>query len=178
MKIISFLLENIYWVIVVGGVLFSMFGRSGAKRRTNRMPSFGGGNEPNRPAGRQNPEWEAEDEELDYPGAYPAQRPVSQEPVSSMPPYQPQKPLITSSSLQGSTSEGNRSQTLERAVQAAASRPSEPPRARLAAAKPQPAAAAADSRTELATPKADELRKAIVWAEILGPPRSKRPFGK
>lgn len=178
MKLISFLLENIYWVIVVGGVLFSMFGRSGAKRRTNRMPSFGGGNEPNKPVARQ--EWEEEDEEDDSSRPYPAQRAARPEPVPSMSPYQPQKPIMTGSSVQGEgvgSGEGNSSPTLERAVQAAPSRPAEPPRARLAAAKPQ-SAVAAESRAELATPNADELRKAIVWAEILGPPRSKRPFGK
>ncbi|WP_127496398.1 hypothetical protein [Paenibacillus glycanilyticus] len=163
MKIISFLLENIYWVIVVGGVLFSMFGRSGAKKRTNRMPSFGGSNErePHRPERRQDLVWEEEDEEE----------------------YQPQKPVMAGSPLQGergSSGEVNRPQTLERAIQAAPSRPAEPPRARLAAAnKPQATAApAATSHTETPNPKADELRKAVVWAEILGPPRSKRPFGK
>ncbi|TCN01573.1 hypothetical protein EV294_1011030 [Paenibacillus sp. BK033] len=163
MKIISFLLENIYWVIVVGGVLFSIFGRSGAKKRTNRMPSFGGSNErePHRPVNRQDPVWEEDDEEE----------------------YQSQKPVSAGSSLQGEgggTGEGGRSQTLERAVQAVPSRPAEPPRARLAAtAKPQTAVApAVASQSEIANPKADELRKAVVWAEILGPPRSKRPFGK
>ncbi|MCM3627274.1 hypothetical protein M3194_07845 [Paenibacillus glycanilyticus] len=161
MKLISFLLENIYWVIVIGGVLFSMFGRSGSKRRSNRMPSFGGGNDPHKPGNRQDPAWEEEDEEE----------------------YQPQKPVMTSSSSQGEgmgSDEGTGSQALERAVQAATGRPSEPPRARLGAAKPKPQAAvpSVESRTEITTPKADELRKAIVWAEILGPPRSKRPFGK
>lgn len=163
MNLISFLFEHIYWVVIIGGVLFSMFGRSGAKKRTNRMPSFGGSSErePHRPANRQDPAWEEDDEEE----------------------YQPQKPVMASSPLQGEKGglgEGSRSQTLERAVQAAPSRPPEPPRARLAAAnKPQAAAApAATSQTEMANPKADELRKAVVWAEILGPPRSKRPFGK
>ncbi|ACT00884.1 hypothetical protein [Paenibacillus sp. JDR-2] len=163
MKLISFLLENIYWVIVVGGVLFSMFGRSGAKKRTNRMPSFGGSSErePHRPEHRQDPVWDEDDEEE----------------------YQPQKPILAGSPLQGErggTGEGSRSQTQERALQAVPSRPAEPPRARLAAAnKPQTAAApAAASQTEMTNPKADELRKAVVWAEILAPPRSKRPFGK
>ncbi|GLX69165.1 hypothetical protein MU1_35100 [Paenibacillus glycanilyticus] len=77
------------------------------------------------------------------------------------------------------TGEGSRTAALEKSLQAVPSRPSEPPRARLAAAKaqPQPQAVAADHtvKTDI---KAEELRKAVVWAEILGPPRAKRPFGK
>lgn len=163
MKFISFLLENIYWVIVVGGVLFSMFGRSGAKRRTNRMPSFGGGNESERPIPQHQRGWEEDEEETSYP---------------------PQKPAMAGSSVQGEgvgSGEGFRSSTLDRAVQAAPGRPSEPPRARLSANKPQAqaaASAAAELRTGVSAPTADEMRQAVVWAEILGPPRSKRPFGK
>src|SRR5690349_3466037 len=104
-----------------------MFGRSGAKKRTNRMPSFGGSNErePQKPEYRQEPVWEEDDEEE----------------------YQPQKPIMAGSPVQGERGgsvEGNRSQSLERTIQAAPSQPAEPPRARLAAAnKPQTAAAPA-----------------------------------
>lgn len=42
------------------------------------------------------------------------------------------------------------------------------------------AAAVQDNRAEhrLEKPTGDDLARAVVWAEILGPPRSKRPYGR
>ncbi|CAM3116242.1 hypothetical protein PALU110988_02285 [Paenibacillus lupini] len=154
MNIISFLLENIYWVIVVGGVLYSMFGRNRSKARTNRMPSFGGGNDPNRES-RQETHWEEEEAESVEPAR----------PIAARPPSEPSQPEVIAS--------------YERSSQAPARRP-EPPRARMAYARPDFIAPLPESPKEAATlsPKVEEMRKAVVWAEILGPPRSKRPFGK
>lgn len=157
MNLISFLLDNIYWVIVVGGVLYSMFGRNRAKGPTNRMPSFGGGNEPNREARRES-NWGEEQEERVEPV-----RPVR--PAAEQPPYEPSQPDVIAS--------------YERSPQAPARRP-EPPRARMAYTRPDVIAPIPESPKKAATlsPKVEEMRKAVVWAEILGPPRSKRPFGK
>ncbi|MGO4107285.1 hypothetical protein [Paenibacillus sp. YAF4_2] len=154
MNVISFLLDNIYWVIVVGGVLYSMFGRNRSKGRTNRMPSFGGGNDPNRES-RHETNWEEEEEKSVEPAR----------PVVARPPSEPSQPEVIAS--------------YERSPQAPARRP-EPPRARMAYSRSDVIAPLPESPKEAVTlsPKVEEMRKAVVWAEILGPPRSKRPFGK
>ncbi|MBD2869482.1 hypothetical protein [Paenibacillus arenilitoris] len=157
MRFIEFLLNNIYIVVIVIGALASLFGRSSGKKRPRQMPNFGGGGLSGMP-GR--PERAPEKLEPDRPAGQTVYRSRSAEHETGVP--------------EGEFAE-------HREVPSAA--PVSPP---AAAKRPyrRPVAMEADragtpaARSAGAQVRADDLRKAVLWAEILGPPRAKRPFRK
>lgn len=165
-QLISLLLDNIYWVVVIGGVLFSLFGRSGSKKGNPKMPDFGGGS-PRNVFNQPKAEEEYEDR------APHAERPVvlrSSEP--------PKKAERDDRGEGWGSGEGAVSETLERTLKAAETR------SPFASSTGRTKLSGTNSTVQQSSPQAaitanaDDLRRAVVWAEILGPPRAKRPFGK
>ncbi|WP_308638856.1 hypothetical protein [Paenibacillus silvisoli] len=137
----------------------------------NRMPSFGGEPPLKRPMARP----------LENVPAQPVQRKPAQHRPVERPEPAPQpavyKSQLSSSSDEGISYEYNEPDLLQRTIDAEA-----PLKARTSAA-----ATAGAARTARQTPSAsdafrvpqgEDLRRAFVMAEVLGPPRSKRPLRK
>ncbi|MFF2090322.1 hypothetical protein [Paenibacillus sp. NPDC058174] len=160
MKLIEFLLNNIYFVVIIGGVLFSIFRKVGGSARSGNpaMPTFGGGRGGEPP--RRTEEYEEEEQPQWIDGRY-----ASFPEPEPAPAPEPPKPVII------------RQQERAENAPAGAQRPRSPFPSPTAAqgggASQRPAKASLSALSET-----DELKKAIIWSEILGPPRSKRPFGK
>ncbi|GGG56270.1 hypothetical protein [Paenibacillus radicis (ex Gao et al. 2016)] len=158
MKLIEFLLNNIYFVVIIGGVLFSIFRKAGGSARNGNpaMPTFGGGRGGD-PA-RKTEEYEEEEQPQWMDGRYAS-------PPEPEPQPEPPKPVII------------RQQERAEDARAGAQRPRSPFNSSTpltgGGTSQRPAAASLSALQET-----DELKKAIIWSEILGPPRSKRPFGK
>ncbi|MDQ8736710.1 hypothetical protein [Paenibacillus sp. LHD-38] len=164
MKIIEFLMNNIFIVVVIVGALASLFRKSGSKNKPGRMPDFGGGGLP-RTLYPQDSRKELEE------------RPI---PAGSV-----------GETLYRSQTENKRE---DREIPSLASRESE-----MSVESPQIASlqrvlqSAATNKDKVSGPaerksvsqgavmypnRAEDLRRAVIWAEILGPPRSKKPFRK
>lgn len=153
--LIQLLLENIYIVIIAAGFILSLLNKA---RKSNprgyQMPDFSGGaRRTQAPASNRQDEpdyqdWEEEEweENSASPPVPPAVRP--QEPRTS--------PFRSDTLLQAT------------AVPSSSASRGVPVKAQ------QPAAEAPASSFRM--PEGDELRKAIILAEVLGPPRSKRPL--
>lgn len=163
-KLISFIFENIYWVVIIGGVLFSMFGRQKGSGKSNpRMPEFGGGG-PRNIFGQPNASEEQQQQshpDLTFDRPEQFERPV--------------KAVIAAAQDNVSGNDAATSGALARALKAAATLP-EVQRGKSSGAASQTHSGA--SHAKLIPHEKDELRRAVIWSEILGPPRAKRPFGK
>lgn len=157
-QLARFVMDNFFIVVVAVGIIYSLFFRkSPLEKPRNRMPDFGGGQGQRRP-----------------PGA-PPQRGVPMRPRPE--PAQASRP----------TPRPPAAPEPERTLPSTPD-PYEPaiaePR-RDAAPRPVPAAASrvAPTASGTASPRGDvptreELERAVVWAEILGPPRARRPHGR
>jgi DNA-binding transcriptional regulator YdaS (Cro superfamily) len=165
LKIIEFLMNNIFIVVIIFGALASLFGKASSKKKPGQMPDFGGGGLLRTlfpQAGEREPS-------LDRP---------LQERSEGQPVYrtdsEPQRQhSANSSQLSRETDEAagaSQIASLQRSLE----------RASAAKAKAQVAAErkTAGQSAVPTTVQADDLRKAVIWAEILGPPRSKRPYRK
>ncbi|MBD3917956.1 hypothetical protein H8B09_04255 [Paenibacillus sp. PR3] len=160
-KLIEFLIKNIYIVIVVGGFLLSAISKmkGNNNRQPRQMPPFGSGERPSVPspvysapenqpsAGRRVWEDDEEEEEEGEYSPYAASSP-SPAPVEQ----RPMSPVV---------------QTVTPA----------PRRQPMIAAADKPSIEASDS-SDNTSPElsAATLRQAIIWSEVLGPPRAKRPY--
>ncbi|MFC5467104.1 hypothetical protein ACFPPD_00105 [Cohnella suwonensis] len=149
-QLISFVAHNFYFVIIVVGVIYSMFFRkSPLERKPNRMPDFGG-------AGRPAPQRQRP----------PAQRPEQTQ--ASRPPAPREQPRPAAAPARADVP---LSQAASVAAVVAPQGPQTAPQARRA----QPRSPAAASSGVLSR---QDLKRAIVWAEIVGPPRARKPYGK
>jgi hypothetical protein len=153
-SLIAFLLDNIFIVIVAAGFLMSLLGKGKQQRRAGRMPDFGGGPMLGGPA----PE-----------GSRSVPEP------SQAPSVQTSQPIYTSAMSQPA-SEG-------RAMTARSSHAGNFPRSTHNALRTPQAGQAARNQASAgaSTVKridADDLRQAVLWAEILGPPRARKPHGR
>lgn len=164
-RLISFLMDNFFYVIVVLGAIYSMFFRkSPLERPPNRMPDFGGGGfpRPQRPVERKPPGW---------PGPNTVQR-EQPRPMEATLPERKSEASEHSLSMEGDFS-GEPTVSLAEEIRVSAV----PVRSRPAGAaepdKPSPSPADHDSDRALSR---EDLTRAIVWAEILGPPRARRPY--
>lgn len=199
-KLISFLLSNFYFVIVVVGLLYGMFFRkgSGESKRPNQMPDFGGGQErrryPQTPSPRPRGPGEAR------PGHRPqSARPAREEPRYGLPGQpapaeRPAPPAAKQAAGQeavrpsASSPEGAYpaaggmldayGEPANAYRQPAGAEPSaydimQPAAAGGAAAPAGPIYAAASGELN---PTREDLARAIVWSEILGPPRARKPY--
>lgn len=166
MGIFDLIFDNIYVVVVVLFVIFKLLGSFSNKNKPTSMPTFGGDNP-------QQGKWRDEQEEAD-------------EPYSS--PYAPEqqsRPQTTVAQRQPDVAayEQPRRETvaLEQSVQSVPAGPSyeelRREHQRKQALARQKAHKQGSSRSPQAIQlEADDLRKAVVWSEILGQPRAKRPF--
>lgn len=157
-RIIEFLLSNIYWVIVIGGFLLSMLSRkkpNGEQKpsRTPKMPSFGGG-----PNDREPGSWLPGRTTSREPAEARAEAPraPSAERTSVTPPREERAPLSS-----GVPERGSLVAAADAQLAAEAARSLE---------RESSAAAAA------LTADADAVRRGVVWAEVLGPPRARKPY--
>ncbi|CAH8709202.1 hypothetical protein M5W83_07770 [Paenibacillus thiaminolyticus] len=153
-KLLRILLNNPFLAVILIGFVFSLL-RKGNKPPANRMPSFGG----DKAGGRPGSEPDDHDDE-----------PVMEEKRSY--------PVYTEERSQAGLSQGYASHetdtiTLEERI--AAMKPSvgpaSAPRHAESSNKKSAAAASAVIRPE-------EALKGVLWSEILGPPRAKRPYGR
>ena len=147
-QLIALLMDNILYVIIAVGALLSFFGKSDAKKKGNSRMPTFGGDE--------------------IPGNRPQEREV-------------QRPVPTS------VPEPVRLSNLEERVYAEEYveeiRPVLPartePRPARSTARPAIGTSNAANRTANAVSvKAEDLRNAVIWSEILGPPRAKRSHRK
>ncbi|UHA74172.1 hypothetical protein [Paenibacillus sp. 481] len=171
--IFDLLASNIFIVVAVLGGLISMFSKGKQKEAETRMPSFGGGDMLGLP--QQNKQAKDDDEfELEYEGESERERAQTstQAPVfaSEMQPAVADRqrgqmrPHFSSSNDDANwhydwnedTEQGRRHSNREsNAYQVQTNR----------------------TKSKLALRPEDALR-GVVWAEILGPPRAKRPYGR
>jgi len=163
--LIAFLLDNIFIVIVALGFLMSLFGKG--KQRGGRMPDFGGGPMQGGPAGRR---------------AHRAE-PEGMPPMAETPPAPTVQPYV--GEQHGRMEQERHAHVRERSIvshASAAPAPARPlPGTDRAGRVVQPAPSARPDKTAVPVPgriDADDLRKAVLWAEILGPPRARKPHGR
>lgn len=170
MNIIEFLLKNIYIVIAVLFVLSRLFSKSGSSKKPSQMPDFGGGStsQPSTPASKaERPERanippamrQAKPGGSDSQQVYRTQSdttgrqspPVVREPAQNAP-YTAHTPPADASAHRRTTA----GRTGAKAVS-------------------ERAAAAHGRKVPLTSA---DLRTAVIWSEVLGQPRARRPFRK
>jgi|HigsolmetaAR203D_1030402.scaffolds.fasta_scaffold00630_20 hypothetical protein len=198
--LINFLLENIFIVIIVLGILSSLFGRSGKKGGGGRMPDFGGG-----PGGWPAPGRGAPGR-TDRPGDVPARRsePQPRQTEAQRRPETPWRPdpapprewkpgrnldehgqVVIADVRPGRAGEprpaaphSSRSEAPAAPHRKASPSAAERTAARAAEASRIAPALQVEQRAGRVIAGADDLRKAVLWAEILGPPRALKPYGR
>lgn len=152
-RIIEFLMGNIVWIVIVLGIVTKLLGGSGSRKSsTPRMPSFGGNMSSGAP--RRGSAHE-ESEEAAEPALAEAQ--LLTEPSSG----RSQAMMMT-----------DEARLIEEPEVIRPSRLLQP--AKPKAAEPQPERKSARQLPQTTS----ELQNAIIWSEILGPPRSKRSYRK
>ncbi|MCZ8518717.1 MULTISPECIES: hypothetical protein [Paenibacillus] len=158
MRVVEFLLSN-WFIVVIGYIVVTAFlrkarggGEGGSAAPKRSMPPFGGGGEGGWPARPSAPP-EAQ-QGSSGPSGRPAAaaRPVRQ----AMPDHRPEPAP-------------SEARTLRR---------QEPPATAVEAprAPARPSGAAADAGGGLLRLKPQDAARGLLWAEILGPPRAKRPY--
>ncbi len=158
-QLVRFVMDNFVLVAIAVGIVYSLFFRkSPLERPRNRMPDFGGGN-----GGQRRP-----------PGSPPT-RGVPMRPR----PEQPARPRETPPAVSSAPPEPASHQSsaaYEAPAAEAALKPREKP-VSAAAAQAAPYATI-PSESFGNAPTREDLERAIVWSEILGPPRARRPHRK
>lgn len=188
-ELLKLVFSNIYIVIIIVGFLFSVLRKAGGKgNQPNRMPTFGGG-----PSDRSQQRQEARQSQPPLsPETIPAQpqRAQSRTVQSAQP-----RPIARSetgrtasetfggsmytSAQQSVTGEGRSSDlretsVLAKALEAQKLESLQPQSATTSKAKAA-AATTASRGDSFHMPQGKDLRRAFVMAEVLGPPKSKRP---
>ncbi|QHT60291.1 hypothetical protein GXP70_10305 [Paenibacillus lycopersici] len=177
--LLKLLFSNIYIVVIVIGFLLSVLNKARGKQRqgSNGMPTFGGG-----PNGRQQ-------------ARPPEERPAQPERRRAAPQAQPQRDAVpapaTAGPMGGSvytspmTRDGGRQlrdadpSLLERTLEAeklASDKLNPGAGTRPASAVSKAGPASQPQGASFRAPQGRELRQAFIMAEVLGPPRSKRPL--
>ncbi|MFC5703660.1 hypothetical protein ACFPVX_20435 [Cohnella faecalis] len=158
-KLFSFLLGHIYIVVVVIGFIYSIFFRKSPieKKPPNRMPDFGGG------------------------GSMLPQRPKRQTSPAGMPSAESSRPFSqqTASSDVRSLAERSEQSQASSAAFGSNSNDGESRYVALSAAGTPAVKAAVPIESSSEVPSVltrTDMRRAIVWAEIIGPPRARKPF--
>jgi hypothetical protein len=168
-QLISYLMDHLGIVIFVVGIIYALFFRkSPLERPPNRMPDFGGGGQrrpgqqgrsgaPDSPSSRPAPtETQFPEPQGSVPPSPPRQQPVRLETRQPNPKPLQQRPVVIV-----------RSETEEEAI----TRSLPIQQARVSARQP----GAVAERQGTAALTRDDLSRAVMWAEILGPPRARRP---
>ncbi len=170
-------MKNIYFVVIVGGFLLSIFNRVSAKKRNNpRMPDFNGQSAADAAYPQQGTDVQQHQSgRHDQGDAYPhwddnddyEERSISYRQAEEEAEREKQHHLSELARALERTQQQQAAVTVTQQREAAARRSNR---------ASSEAEAVADTR--LAPLSADELRRAVIWSEILGPPKSKRPYGK
>ncbi|MCQ6558328.1 hypothetical protein [Paenibacillus mendelii] len=156
-EFIEFITNNFFFVILVVGFIFSLFSKMKKGEPNRRMPDFGGAGTPglNRP------------------------RPAAAEVQRSEEQLEPERPVYTTS-FQDAKPVDRDSEYSFQTSYAAERAPAKP-----ASARSIPSAAvrnAEGSREQgvhsLKLSSRDELARAVLMAEVLGPPRAKKPLNR
>lgn len=164
-RIFEFLLNNIFIVVIIVGFLASLFRKAGAaKKQPGRMPDFGGGGILRR---------QAPDSDSGTRSDEPRTAQTEYAPIYRSQDSQPARTSESRTIRQESGKEeppASGITAMERSLQRAAAQK----------AKAGSAAASGHGSKSPAAEKvsSDDLRKAVIWAEVLGPPRAKRPYRK
>jgi hypothetical protein len=150
-ELISFLANNFHFVIIAIGIIYSLFFRKSQQeqRRPNRMPDFGGGNQRTKQPDREE-------------SRVPAPRREQTIRVES------RRPEPLSVTIGESIDAEDAYAIDEPAVRPESSARTNPIDASLAGNTGN-----SDSSRGLA---GSDLTRAVMWAEILGPPRARKPF--
>jgi len=171
-QLIEFVTSNFIIVLIVIGFIISLFSKSSSKPN-NRMPDFGTGN--------------------NQQGDGSERRPTVQRPVPGRQPIPAQGYPIPPSEEAAIRMEMERRMANEQAQEADRLRKREADRRaveerrranqtlRAAEDSSRPSREARNSGSSITSPGdqipgTNELMSAVLWAEILGPPRAKRPF--
>ncbi len=157
-SLIAFLLDNIFIVIVAAGFLMSLLGKGKQQqqRRVGRMPDFGGGPLQGEPTA-----WGDRQSDSDSNPA---------------PGYeQPPQPVYTSTMSQPASGGPG---MMTRSNQAAAVSRGTGGTGRSVITSQAARSQTSSSSVSLKRVDADDLRQAVLWAEILGPPRARKPHGR
>ncbi len=148
-ELIKLLFSNIYVVIIIIGVIMTIIKKTKNGASSNRMPSFGGKPEPQSPAAQHE---------------RPSQRlPVRPRPLTD-------QPLIIAASNRSEYEEDDFLTRMNEDQMAAQRKQAVP--------KPATSDNRVKRETAFRMPQGDDLRKAVILAEVLGPPRAKKPFRK
>ncbi|WP_141506073.1 hypothetical protein [Paenibacillus luteus] len=166
MKIIDFLMNNIFIVVIIFGALASLFGKAGGKKKPSQMPDFGGGGLPRnlQPRTTEEPQRQSRPELQEQPEGQTVYRSSGEQDRQT--PMQPSY-VGTQTDVAAGASQ---TASLERALKRASTSKLQSQDA----LERKPAAQGA----LVTSVQAEDLRKAVIWAEVLGPPRSKKPFRK
>lgn len=161
MKIIDFLMNNIFILVIVFGALASLFGKAGSKKKPGQMPSFGGGSNP-----RVGTPQSSHTEDHSLP-----ERSDGQQVYQTAPKEEQQRSnLQRSQPVRGYDAPEPQAAALDRSI------------SRTPVGRPKaenPLEVTSTKRSALANAlQGDDIRKAVLWAEILGPPRAKKPYRK
>jgi len=160
MGILDLIFDNIYVVIVVLFAVFKVVGSFSRNNKPTRMPTFGGD---------QQNQWDDEDELVEKPSSY---SPNSRETV---PQIQKVEPVQTSESVRHAAERVRKqpepvAQSFED-IKREQQRRQQLAQQRVAAAQKLVASPAKSSQLG-----SKDLREAVIWSEILGQPRAKRPY--
>ncbi|WP_337101603.1 hypothetical protein [Paenibacillus sp. YIM B09110] len=149
MQLFQFLLDNIVAVVVVLGFVATFMGKAKEKRKPRQTASFGG-----QPASNHAEELQEE-----------RRRQIEAQHASIERERQ--------SAREADLEQGRR--LAERKAREEARRASEASRASRANMAQRSPQISGDAKQEL---RAEDIRRAVIWSEILGPPRAKRSFRK
>lgn len=170
-KIIHFVTSNPLIAIIILGALFSSLGGAKKKDKTNRMPDFSGGAAKSSDDKR----YEEEYEEVE--------RKPERQPVFTTSAERPSPAGMASSagnSYDSIDSDEARLTELEQRLAAIDRMASSVSSGSASRASKRHASSAASpeqgqgSSSRAVTP--DEVMQGVIWAEVLGPPRAKRPY--
>jgi hypothetical protein len=182
-KLISFVIGNFPVVVVVISVIYMLFFRkSPLEKPPNRMPDFGGDGQrrPRPPMGGM-PPLTPTTRPQPPAGPYPA-------PQRQQPPAMPSGAPLSREPRQLETRQPQPKPSVQRPIQAARPAPdivlAAPDRATRLGMETKMAPIDTDARPHsvtVASPTTtgltkNDLSKAVLWAEILGPPRARRPY--
>ncbi|GAC42964.1 hypothetical protein [Paenibacillus popilliae] len=156
-KVLGFLLNNPFLAVILIGFVFSILRKD--NKRANRMPSFGGDTAGHRPGSEPDDRDHDPDDMREEERSYPVYAGEERSSQAGLP--------------QGYASHEMDSIALEERIAAMkpSVRPASAPRHAESSKKESAAAASVAIRPE-------EALKGVLWSEILGPPRAKRPYGR
>lgn len=167
---ISFISDNIVFVFIAIGVIYSLFSRKApTEQKTNRMPSFGGDGQqrPQRPQVQQPQRTQQQHTQPQRSAQQQSARPKPARAEASR-----TGPSVIQSRSQPES--GRRSVLFDEMMQDADQ--SQTADQKRMEAVHSGAAVPRHSAMNAGAVSGDELTKAIVWAEILGPPRAHKPY--